>query len=74
MRPERRGMQIMGYTIRTDRYRYTEWSRGAEGVELYDYESDPFEYRNLAGEPSHSAEQQKLASILDARLRSIGNR
>ena len=28
VRPERRGMQVMGYSIRTNRYRYTEWSRG----------------------------------------------
>jgi arylsulfatase A-like enzyme len=49
----------MGYSIRTERYRYTEWIKdyitneaysGKEitGIELYDYEKDPLETRNLA--------------------------
>jgi iduronate 2-sulfatase len=73
IRPERRGMQVMGYTIRTARYRYTEWSRGAEGVELYDYQVDPLEYRNLAGDASYAVIQKKLASRLNAKLGSIGS-
>ena len=73
VRPERRGMQVMGYSIRTDRYRYTEWSRGAEGVELYDYQVDPLEYRNLAGEDSHAAVEASLAALLDKKLRSVGS-
>jgi len=43
---------IMGYSMRTGRYRFTEWlnSSGArEGVELYDHERDPDETRNVAG-------------------------
>ena len=64
-------MQVMGYTIRTDRYRYTEWSRGSEGIELYDYHIDPFEYRNLAGQESHARIQKSLAILLDAKLGSI---
>jgi len=48
IRPERRGMEIMGYSIRTERYRYTEWAGGAEGIELYDYHNDPDEFQNLA--------------------------
>jgi arylsulfatase A-like enzyme len=73
VRPERRGMQVMGYSIRTNRYRYTEWSRGKEGVELYDYQTDPLEYRNLAGDESHAGIQKNLASLLDAKLKSIGS-
>lgn len=71
VRPERRGMKVMGYTIRTDRYRYTEWSRGREGVELYDYQEDPFEYINLAGDESHVTIQKDLAARLNEKLRSI---
>ncbi|MEO7654049.1 MAG: sulfatase, partial [Bryobacteraceae bacterium] len=36
--------QVMGYTMRTDRYRFTEWALPAKNfheVELYDYETDP---------------------------------
>ena len=40
-----------GYSVRTERYRYTEWDEGRKGAELYDYEQDPKELRNLAGEP-----------------------
>lgn len=73
VRPERRDMQVMGYTIRTERYRYTEWSRGAEGVELYDYRDDPLELRNLAGNESVTMIQKDLAARLDAKLESIGS-
>ena len=38
-----------GYSIRTERFRYTEWGEsGAQGRELYDHESDPAEMNNLA--------------------------
>jgi uncharacterized sulfatase len=39
-----------GVTMRTERYRYTEWGPG-KPAELYDHESDPLEQRNLANEP-----------------------
>jgi arylsulfatase A-like enzyme len=71
VRPERREMNIMGYTLRTDRYRYTEWDRGGEGSELYDYAVDPFEYRNLAGDESYAEIREQLAARLNARLESI---
>lgn len=73
VRPERRGMEVMGYTIRTDRYRYTEWGRGEEGVELYDYQEDPLEYRNLAGDASYAAIRGELAARLNEKLRSVGS-
>lgn len=46
--------KLMGHSIRTDRYRYTEWSEGnkkPEGVELYDHRTDPGENVNLANRP-----------------------
>ena len=33
--------RIMGRSIRTERYRFTEWDDGQQGVQFYDYESDP---------------------------------
>ena len=40
---------INGYSIRTERYRYTEWgNHGSRGKELYDYQSDPHETENIA--------------------------
>jgi uncharacterized sulfatase len=34
---------FMGYSVRNERYRYTEWDEGRKGVELYDYDRDPNE-------------------------------
>ena len=55
-----------GYSLRTDRYRYTEWGdEGAEGTELYDHNSDPAEMKNLAEDP----EQKETIGNLSKRLR-----
>ena len=55
-----------GYSLRTDRYRYTEWGdHGEEGAELYDHESDPGEMVNLANQPGHN----ELVQQLSARIR-----
>lgn len=58
----------MGYSMRTDRYRLTEWRvPGTEfrEYELYDHEADPQENVNLANRPSH----KQLLNRLVARLR-----
>lgn len=57
----------MGCSIRTHRWRYTEWAEGSAGVELYDHQSDPHEFRNLAG--STDAAVQKVIQNLRSRLR-----
>ena len=58
---------IFGRSIRTDRYRYTEWDEGREGCELYDYDTDPEEHINLAvGHPEYMV----LIKELSAKLRS----
>jgi iduronate 2-sulfatase len=59
----------MGYSVRTERYRYTMWSDGADGEELYDYQTDPHEIKNLAIDSNSSA----LKSKLRARLEEIAN-
>jgi len=48
---------VLGISVRTTRYRYTEWDNGDSGVEFYDHQSDPRESRNLAKDAS-------MASIL----------
>ena len=45
-RVERRGFH--GRSLRTERWRYTEWDGGSQGVELYDHDTDPGETRNVA--------------------------
>lgn len=58
----------MGYSMRTSRYRYTEW--GAldspyRTAELYDYKGQPLEIENLANQP----EAKTLANGLAAMMR-----
>ena len=62
-----RADSVMGYTMRTERYRYTEWNDGAEGAELYDYQADPKEMQNMAKSDRHA----KVKAELSARLHTI---
>ena len=57
---------VFGRSVRTDRYRYTEWDEGREGVELYDYETDPEEHVNLAHNPDKKTRKlmAELAELL----------
>lgn len=55
----------MGYSVRTERYRYTMWTGGADGEELYDYQEDPRELKNLANDSSVSALKAGLRSRLE---------
>lgn len=55
---------FMGYSIRTEKWRYTEWDGGARGVELYDEVGDPDELRNLADDPEHRATIAALQRLL----------
>jgi len=58
-----------GYSLRTARYRYTEWGpAGSEGAELYDHESDPAEMINLAGHSEHAQTIRRLSPQLRARV------
>ena len=54
-----RGQRIMGYSMRTDRYRLTVWLARSdhskvEAVELYDHQTDPQENVNIAAEPANA--------------------
>jgi uncharacterized sulfatase len=51
-------------SLRTKRWRYTEWSGAEEGVELYDHSRDPDEYSNLAGLPEYSSVARELGELL----------
>jgi uncharacterized sulfatase len=62
----KKGAWFMGRSIRTDRYRYTEWDDGKKGVQLYDYETDPGELKNLANDPTST----KIVADLQGRLRA----
>lgn len=57
----------MGYSMRTSRYRYTEWSglnSPYSTAELYDYKDSPYELRNIANRPEHVSLVNGLAHML----------
>jgi iduronate 2-sulfatase len=61
-----RGNQLFGYTLRTARWRYTEWDEGNRGRELYDHDADPREQKNLAAVSAHA----ESVATLSAQLRT----
>ena len=58
--------QIMGRSVRTERWRYTEWNEGESGAELYDHDTDPREMKNLAKDPSHARTVAEMKTLLAA--------
>ncbi len=62
---------VMGRSVRTGRYRYTEWNEGRMGTELYDHASDPQEFHNLALDPDERAHAviRQLKPLFDQRAR-----
>jgi len=76
----------MGYSIRTKRYRYTEWykaynssmprsDKNIVATELYDYESDPLETKNLVKNKDYAGivrEHRKLLhDFLDSQVTGV---
>jgi iduronate 2-sulfatase len=58
-----------GYSMRTDRWRYTEWLEGRAGRELYDHANDPDEVTNLANSPDHALTLATFANTLRSYVR-----
>lgn len=59
----RRGT-FLGRTVRTERYRYTEWDGGKRGAELYDHDHDPAERDNLVSDGRHMRTRLALRALL----------
>jgi arylsulfatase A-like enzyme len=63
------GKRLMGYSLRTDRYRFTQWiQRDAPdtvvATELYDHQTDPAENVNVAGVPDNAKLVRELSEQL----------
>lgn len=57
--------RLMGYTMRTERYRFTRWVKRddhakVDAVELYDHQTDPQENTNIANDQKNAALVAKL--------------
>jgi hypothetical protein len=59
-----RGGKDMCYSLRTPRWRYTEWAGGKAGHELYDHENEPREITNLAEDPASKDTVAELSGKL----------
>ena len=58
----------MGYSLRTERWRYTEWiDRNTKTVvarELYDHAKGPFARANVVAKPEHADLVARLAKMM----------
>ncbi len=71
------GTPVMGYTLRSERYRYVKWvaMNYREGertgllvaTELYDYQEDPMETVNLASSPEHASVVKEFEKEFEVR-------
>ncbi len=62
-------VKAWGYSIRTERWRYTEWLWTQAGTELYDHQTDPHEVTNLAENEAYFDVIRKLSG----KLRKVAN-
>ncbi len=56
--------RVIGRSVRTERWRYTEWDEGKEGTELYDHDNEAGEYFNLANNPRYAETVAELRKLL----------
>lgn len=59
---------VVGRSVRTERWRYTEWNEGKAGAELYDHDQDPDEFNNLAADSLYQTIRITLKEELKKRF------
>lgn len=60
---------VHGHAVRTERYRYIEWGNAKQGTQLYDYQTDPQELKNLADDPRSSGVVEDMKRLVASTLR-----
>ena len=66
--------RAMGYSMRTDRYRFTEWrviGKNFSQYELYDHKLDPDENVNISNRPENAELVKQLTQMLHAGWRAM---
>ena len=61
--------KVMGYTMRTERYRYTQWQDRESGKvkvrELYDHQRDSQENVNVINNPGYAEDVKELEGVME---------
>jgi iduronate 2-sulfatase len=69
--------QAMGYSLRTARFRFTQWrdmaSEEVLAQELYDHRVDPHETNNLVDDPLYSQQVQQLSARVLRQTKKAGS-
>lgn len=64
-----RNPKVQGYSIKTDRYRLTQWGeKGLMGHELYDHRFDKKELNNLADKIEYKSIKDSLIEVIVRRI------
>jgi iduronate 2-sulfatase len=63
-----------GFLLREDRWAYTQYGEDASlGVELFDTDSDPHQYTNLAAKPESAALVASFKAKMASKLKAVRN-
>ncbi len=54
----------IGKSVRAERWHYVEWDGGKAGAMLFDHSRDPFELKNLAGDPAFARQVREMKRLL----------
>ncbi|MDB6024682.1 MAG: Choline-sulfatase [Verrucomicrobiales bacterium] len=57
--------EFHGYSVRTEKWRYTEWDNGKAGAELYNHDEDDAELKNLVRESQYAKVIAEMKTLLD---------
>ncbi len=55
---------IMGRSVKNEKWRYIEWEGGEQGTELYNQDEDPLEYNNLAENTEYASVINEMKTLL----------
>jgi iduronate 2-sulfatase len=59
-----RNGDAFGQSVRTEKWRYSEWNGGSAGAVLFDEQADPHETKNLANDAKHADVVKEMKALL----------